>query len=638
MKKIALGLFLFCLTTLSINAKDIISDIGQNLETVASEKGDVIVSDNVVWTQDGKQTIDYFTKANSTISSIDLYQEKETILKEGITYTRKINNFFNLTKYRLSKNFYPLENGNYIVLASKELAGYNKTPVVLCFKDDALIWEYEYSQVGEGGFSCAVIENGKIYVLGFHKQVSNYNIVLVALSSDGLLENEIVITGNYDAYPINIYSTGYDLLFAWTSKSHSVGYYQDYSNENKGIVLGKINYDFTGFDLQKFALDNKDLEYKDNAYINGELYILAKTKEISLNTHTDTYVINCDYRFSQIGTRKLEENESLDKFINFNNKIIGVKEANTNLKLRVYNDSFQIEKDLFISKTIYGKEYQDFYLLGNNDNLYLVLEVKDIVSGKLEYHFSSYNDNFEKINSFSFNFNPDSFINLRFKNNYFYFSGEKNNTLLFEAKAHIILKEEILEDEDYTYYDCYYIVNDQKLAKNEYFKTEFDALTTKTYINEQEDYYLRLYALGKTEKKIKNNIIDQAIYDTGKILKFNGKGYLNGAMIVNNYQVMTEGYYIFKQVAFDGREQVKYFTISDLSLKDIASKKPIDNDIEYRIVEERQKEVQFKDTNVEFKTYQKAKHGIFIVLFSLPLGIICGIFLPKLIKRRKKDV
>ena len=65
--------------------------------------------------------------------------------------------------------------------------------------------------------------------------------------------------------------------------------------------------------------------------------------------------------------------------------------------------------------------------------MYLVLEVKDIVSGKLEYHFSSYNDNFEKINSFSFNFNPDSFINLRFKNNYFYFSGEKN-TLLFEAK------------------------------------------------------------------------------------------------------------------------------------------------------------------------------------------------------------
>ena len=166
------------------------------------------------------------------------------------------------------------------------------------------------------------------------------------------------------------------------------------------------------------------------------------------------------------------------------------------------------------------------------------------------------------------------------------------------------MKEEILEDEDYTYYDCYYIVNDQKLAKNEYFKTEFDALTTKTYINEQEDYYLRLYALGKTEKKIKNNIIDQAIYDTGKILKFNGKGYLNGAMIVNNYQVMTEGYYIFKQVAFDGRELVKYFTFSDLSLIDIASYMTIDYDIEYRIVK-KGKKVQFKDTNVEFKTYQK---------------------------------
>jgi hypothetical protein len=137
---------------------------------------------------------------------------------------------------------------------------------------------------------------------------------------------------------------------------------------------------------------------------------------------------------------------------------------------------------------------------------------------------------------------------------------------------------------------------------------------------------------------MKNNILDQTTYDTDKILNFNGKGYLNGLVIPNNYQIKEEGYYVFRQVALDGREQILYFTIQDLSLKDVASKSPIDNKTEYYVLEERQKEIQFQDSNVRFQSYQKTKYGIFIILFSLPIGVLGGIFLPKLIQRRKKDV
>ena len=633
MKKVLLSLFLFCLITLSVEAKDIISDVGKDLEMIVSEKEDLIVSDNLNWNKEGKQTIDYFSKIDSEIRQIDLYQEKETKLKEGIVYTKQINNFFNLANYRLSNNFYFLENGTYIVLATKELESYNNTPVVLCFKDDSLIWEYEYSQIGEGGFSSAVVENNKIYVLGFHKQVETYNLILVALSFDGLLQNEKIIIGNYDAFPISIYSTGYDLLFAWKSKSHSVGHYQDYSNPNQGIVFGQINYDLTNFSLQKYALDYENLEYQTNAYINGEFYVLAKSKELGTS-----YLVNVDYRFSQVLAQELDSSKSFKTITSFNNRIIGIIEFDTYFKMKVYDYNFNLKKDLFISKNIYGKDYKQFFLLQNESYLYIVLEVKDIVSGKMEYHFTSYNENFVEKNSFDFSFDTNEFINMKLGNNYFYFLGRENNVLNLEAKATIILKEEITEDEDYIYYDSYYLVNDQKLEKIEYFKIEFEELTTKKYINEQEDKYLRLYALSKIERKMKNNILDQTTYDTDKILNFNGKGYLNGLVIPNNYQIKEEGYYVFRQVALDGREQILYFTIQDLSLKDVASKSPVDNKTEYYVLEERQKEIQFQDSNVRFQSYQKTKYGIFIILFSLPIGVLGGIFLPKLIQRRKKDV
>ena len=306
--------------------------------------------------------------------------------------------------------------------------------------------------------------------------------------------------------------------------------------------------------------------------------------------------------------------------------------------MKVYDYNFNLKKDLFISKNIYGKDYKQFFLFQNESYLYIVLEVKDIVSGKMEYHFTSYNENFVEKNSFDFGFDTDEFINIKLENNYFYFLGKKNNALNLEAKATIVLKEEITEDEDYIYYDSYYLVNDKKLEKIEYFKTEFEELTTKKYINEQEDKYLRLYALSKIERKMKNNILDQTTYDTDKILYFNGKGYLNGLVIPNNYQIKEEGYYVFRQVALDGREQILYFTIQDLSLKDVVSKSPIDNKTEYYVLEERQKEIQFQDSNVRFQSYQKTKYGIFIILFSLPIGVLGGIFLPKLIQRRKKDV
>ena len=633
MKKALLSLFLFCLITLSVEAKDIISDVGKDLEMIVSEKEDLIISDNLNWNKEGKQTIDYFSKIDSEIRQIDLYQEKETKLKEGIIYTKQINNFFNLANYRLSNNFYFLENGTYIVLATKELESYNNTPVVLCFKDDSLIWEYEYNQIGEGGFSSAVVENNKIYVLGFHKQVETYNLILVALSFDGLLQNEKIITGNYDAFPINIYSTGYDLLFAWKSKSHSVGHYQDYSNPNQGIVFGQINYDFTNFSLQKYALDYEDLEYQTNAYINGEFYVLAKSKDLGTS-----YLVNVDYRFSQVLAQELDSSKSFKTITSFSNRIIGIIEFDTYFKMKVYDYNFNLKKDLFISKNIYGKEYKQFFLFQNESYLYMILEVKDIVSGKMEYHFTFYNENFVEKNSFNFSFDTDEFINIKLENDYFYFLGKKNNVLNLEAKATIILKEKITEDEDYIYYDSYYLVNDKKLEKIEYFKTEFEELTTKKYINEQEDKYLRLYALSKIERKMKNNILDQTTYDTDKILNFNGKGYLNGLVIPNNYQIKEEGYYVFRQVALDGREQILYFTIQDLSLKDVVSKSPIDNKTEYYVLEERQKEIQFQDSNVRFQSYQKTKYGIFIILFSLPIGVLGGIFLPKLIQRRKKDV
>ena len=633
MKKALLSLFLFCLITLSVEAKDIISDVGKDLEMIVSEKEDLIISDNLNWNKEGKQTIDYFSKIDSEIRQIDLYQEKETKLKEGIIYTKQINNFFNLANYRLSNNFYFLENGTYIVLATKELESYNNTPVVLCFKDDSLIWEYEYNQIGDGGFSSAVVENNKIYVLGFHKQVETYNLILVALSFDGLLQNEKIITGNYDAFPINIYSTGYDLLFAWKSKSHSVGHYQDYSNPNQGIVFGQINYDFTNFSLQKYALDYEDLEYQTNAYINGEFYVLAKSKELGTS-----YLVNVDYRFSQVLAQELDSSKSFKTITSFSNRIIGIIEFDTYFKMKVYDYNFNLKKDLFISKNIYGKDYKQFFLLQNESYLYIDLEVKDIVNGKMEYYFTSYNENFVEKNSFDFSFDTDEFINIKLENNYFYFLGKENNVLDLEAKATIILKEEITEDEDYIYYDSYYLVNDKKLEKIEYFKTEFEELTTKKYINEQEDKYLRLYALSKIERKMKNNILDQTTYDTDKILYFNGKGYLNGLVIPNNYQIKEEGYYVFRQVALDGREQILYFTIQDLSLKDVASKSPVDNKTEYYVLEERQKEIQFQDSNVRFQSYQKTKYGIFIILFSLPIGVLGGIFLPKLIQRRKKDV
>lgn len=633
MKKALLSLFLFCLITLSVEAKDIISDVGKDLEMIVSEKEDLIISDNLNWNKEGKQTIDYFSKIDSEISQIDLYQEKETKLKEGIVYTKQINNFFNLANYRLSNNFYFLENGTYIVLATKELESYNNTPVVLCFKDDSLIWEYEYSQIGEGGFSSAVVENNKIYVLGFHKQVETYNLILVALSFDGLLQNEKIITGNYNAFPISIYSTGHDLLFAWKSKSHSVGHYQDYSNPNQGIVFGQINYDFTNFSLQKYALDYEDLEHQTNAYINGEFYVLAKSKDLGTS-----YLVNVDYRFSQVLAQELDSSKSFKTITSFSNRIIGIIEFDTYFKMKVYDYNFNLKKDLFISKNIYGKEYKQFFLFQNESYLYMVLEVKDIVSGKMEYHFTSYNENFVEKNSFDFSFDTDEFINIKLENNYFYFLGKENYVLDLEAKATIILKEKITEDEDYIYYDSYYLVNDKKLEKTEYFKIEFEELTTKKYINEQEDKYLRLYALSKIERKMKNNILDQTTYDTDKILNFNGKGYLNGLVIPNNYQIKEEGYYVFRQVALDGREQTFYFTIQDLSLKDVASKSPIDNKTEYYVLEERQKEIQFQDSNVRFQSYQKTKYGIFIILFSLPIGVLGGIFLPKLIQRRKKDV
>ena len=106
MKKALLSLFLFCLITLSVEAKDIISDVGKDLEMIVSEKEDLIISDNLNWNKEGKQTIDYFSKIDSEISQIDLYQEKETKLKDSIVYTKQINKFFNLANYRLSNNFY----------------------------------------------------------------------------------------------------------------------------------------------------------------------------------------------------------------------------------------------------------------------------------------------------------------------------------------------------------------------------------------------------------------------------------------------------------------------------------------------------------------------------------------------------
>ena len=45
MKKALLSLFLFCLITLSVEAKDIISDVGKDLEMIVSEKEDLIISD-----------------------------------------------------------------------------------------------------------------------------------------------------------------------------------------------------------------------------------------------------------------------------------------------------------------------------------------------------------------------------------------------------------------------------------------------------------------------------------------------------------------------------------------------------------------------------------------------------------------
>lgn len=378
---------------------------------------------------------------------------------------------------------------------------------------------------------------------------------------------------------------------------------------------------------------NRDLELKDeivliregitsdwNGYMENEkIYLFGKSNERNENISNLPHLSNDDCFFFVIENNNFKENYyggSLnEEFINglvINEEyyICGFKNS---LGDGDFGNGGKYEKNVFITKINQEFNVDKSIVLDENEDIIGIFEYKNIVYLVLENSIYCFNKSLDLVNKKVNNYRvlvskmSEEGILALFSENLIELIDLNNNTsekidLEFKIEEAYLWDEFIVLKSGNYWYIADVICLEEYCCKENYnvgFEKLFSLfgvcslndVSFSPYLDYQVygEYdvslkYETIGGIGYTHLSIHNiekevNVVNGGIYPLGYRLRFTGKGYLDGKMIYNNYQLSTEGKHILELIGANSESEQISFEVNK-------------NQIEFNDIEKRNSDVE----------------------------------------------
>ena len=450
---------------------------------------------------------------------------------------------YNLLMYRIDYNYTIVgEVENYLLVDDNEykMLGAND-------------YEYRFGSLNKGKI---YEENNQIYVFG----IRNNQFVVNIFTKYGLfIEEKVLINNDILNYKI----------FINNNKIYILGNINNYTDNNLNIEAKNKNLARSDIAVYEFDFEFNEINHNliggklnesviDVTICNGITYIIGqKDKE----TGGDLGYGGIDTK--SIFIAKLDDNLNINNYIVLDKSIniLSFFSFNNNLFLSTSTNLISFSTDLKPQKNLKYLEKVGYIHLTCNNELIAFSNNKGYVYDVIIM---------EVIDSFYY---PDNF---NFQNINFFEDIDKY--ILCEYDDYYVLID-IIKTKDSKISDVY-IKDEEIVAVSSVFgeaslieKIEeyyFDPLVYGEYpfkyIMETKNR-LEFSILNSKRVLLESNVIENGLYPCGYNLKFTGKAYLNGQIIVNNYPLNVPGNYKLLLVDNINNEKSFNFTVSKYQRK-----------------------------------------------------------------------
>lgn len=646
------GLFIFILIVflnlLSVNAKTIITTTGVDKTEAITAKNDQIYPGIYNWDKESDYFTNYYNSKDGKLTRTLFSVNDKSTLENGKVFTSLVNEKDDGNDYQISRML-TIGINKYLIFGGLMING-NYVPVINYYEDNILIWQYLYSVVGRGRFVNGVLDDGVIHCIGEYEQPDSFvtDILIAEISLTGFLNQMKLIKGNKNAKAHDIYKSKDGVYFVTETESYTLDYDGAYQYSN-GVFLSKLslNYD----DLNMFCVKNfSGADYFASMFVDEKLYVYLAVKGMGpfpYNTPSGyTEGIVCLDKYAEdVSFCKVEINHNLENIFLLNDDnsyyIGGYASSKNEIIIYEYN------KELMYESVKYYNIFNNEEIICSIDtvkvynNHILIIITENIYSGNKNYYYFCINQYMKNNDFLSFTLDGDDFKNIVFYDNYIYLLTTKktnNREVLNVYKIAIVkLHERNFTNGDKEYFSTFMTINYQEIDGENVLFEDVSTLKTHNYYYVQNDENLMCINEAIVKMLPITNIEDGIIYDVGKIITFNGIGYLNNILINSGHKITEEGFYILKQESEEGDIYIKEFAVKNLKtivpeeiLNNEKNSPSIINNNEY---EEENIVLQVEDKIINLS---KSDYRVYLFVISTLIFIGIGFLLPKKFLRRNK--
>lgn len=648
MKKVLFIFILLVFFNLTlVDAKTIITTTGTDKTNAISSTNDQINPGIYNWAKEFDYPINYYNSQEGKLIPSLFSVNDKTTLQNGRVFSTLVNNKDDGKDYLVSKTL-PIKNDIYLMFGAMKIND-NYVPVINYYEKNILIWQYTYSDIGRGKFVSGVIGDGVIHCLGEYEQYDSFttDILVIEISLTGVLNQMKLIKGNQDAKAHEIYQSRYGIYFVTETASYTLDY-DGVSAISKGIFLNKLSNNYET--LSMFCVKNfSGADYFASMMEDDQLIVYLAVKGMgdfpynSPGGYTEALVCLDEYA-EDVMFNKLDRNYYMGNniLLSDNNSyyIGGYDSEKHEIKIFEYSKEFRYKK----IRTFNVLNPEETVLNINNvkimDNHILVINTENIYSSRQKYYYFCINKYMLKSDFLDFIVEGEEYTNISYYNNYIYLSLTKktnNRNVLFVYKVALVK----LSDRNYInnqkeYINTFMTVNYQEISGENRMFEDVNTLKTNHYYYVQDDGDLMCINEARVSMLPTTNILAETIYDLGKKISFNGKGYLNNIRVSSGYTINDPGFYILKQESEEGDYYITEFYIENL--KTVVPKEKINNEkLEVVIIDDIIKEkeiIELKLNEQPNSNFSKNDFRIYIFIMSTLIFIGTAIFFPKKYLRR----
>lgn len=651
MKKV---LFIFILLVffnlVTVDAKTIITTTGSDKTDVIAASNDQIYPSIYNWNKEFDYPINYYdSQEGKLIPSIYSLNEKTT-LENGKVYSKLVNNKDDGSDYQISKVL-TIENDIYLMFGAKKVND-KYVPVINYYEKNILIWQYIYSDIGRGRFVSGVLDDGVIHCLGEYEQHDSFttDILVIEISLTGVLNQMKLIKGNKNAIAYDIYKSRYGIYFVTKTQSHTLDY-TGVPNYGIGVFLCKLSFNYEL--LNMFCVKNSnDTKYFSSMMVDEKLIVHLGVKGVGPFPYNDQTVfseafVSLDKYADNIDYYKLETNNYLDNSVllsDDNSYYIGGYHSSKNeIRVIEYSKDFLYKKTSYFNIINSDETVLNIETVKIKDNHILIINAKNNFSDIQKYYYFCINKYMKKGDFLTFDVDCGNFINISFVDNYIYLTLTKkvnNRDVLTIYKLAIVkLWDRVYEKNEKEYASTFMTVNYHEINGENILYNDVFTLKTNEYYYVQNDGDLICINEAKVKMLPHSNIEEGTIYDLGKSITFNGKGYLNNIEVRSGCSINTPGFYILKQESEEGEIYITEFNIENLKTM-IPDEKNITEKTEPEIINEGLKEKEALELKINGQINNNSvKNDFRIYVFVISTLVFLGIsiLLPnKFLRSNKK--